>query len=229
MRIAICFHLGYLHRWEEFIPYIDNVIDYCPQTDIYISYRETEDPSTKCHKKYPNAHIMRAERGADTGAFLLQIKYIIQQKQSYDYVFKIHTKSNNIYCTTWINDLLSETAGNVQKISNMFQLFDDHPEIGMIGGKKWIVERKMSTDVNYPILNEICQRCGISLLGTQFVGGTIFWVRWSILKDVLSTINLEAEYNKCEVGKPSEPSATHSWERIYGMIINHANYRICGV
>ena len=62
MKIAICFHLGYINRFNEFTPYIDRVIQYCPNVDIYISYRET-DPSAMCKKKYPSAVIFSAQRG----------------------------------------------------------------------------------------------------------------------------------------------------------------------
>jgi lipopolysaccharide biosynthesis protein len=110
MKVAICFHLGYKSRFNEFTQYIDNVMIYCPNTDLYITYRENDDPTQLCKKKYPNALIMKAPRGADTGAFLLHIKQLLLSGKKYDYVFKIHTKSSNPMYQTWTSELLDEIA-----------------------------------------------------------------------------------------------------------------------
>jgi lipopolysaccharide biosynthesis protein len=229
MKIAICFHLGYLHRWREFTPYIDNVMRYCPNTDLYITYREDQDPTEMCRRKYPRAIVMKANRGADTGAFLLHLKCLLASPVHYDYVFKIHTKSGNAECPTWVNDLLQGIAGDVHKISRVFQIFHQQPKVGMICGKRWLVERKMAHDANFPYLDAICRRCHLSSQGIQFVGGTIFWVRMSVLQQAFSNANLENEYQRCEDGKPNEPSITHSWERIYGLVVHHCGFHIEGV
>jgi lipopolysaccharide biosynthesis protein len=224
--VAICFHLGYIDRFEEFTPYIDNVLKICPNADIYISYRENVDPTLMITLKYPQAHIMKATRGCDTGAFLLQIDALLRSNKNYDYVFKIHTKSNNLIFNDWINQLLEKTAGSSKNVSKVIKLFDKDPNIGMIGGKRWILTRK----INFQYFYDICQRCNIRTNG-HFVGGTIFWIRFSILKKCFdpSRIHIEQEYSLCEYGKPSEPSYTHAWERIFGLLVSTEGYQIKGV
>ena len=78
-------------------------------------------------------------------------------------------------------------------------------------------------------MKEICKRLKISPDGTLFVGGTIFWIRMEVLYQAFHKINLDEEYLRCEVGKPHEPSYTHSWERIYGLIVSHYGYKLVGL
>lgn len=221
--VAICFHLGYYHRFKEFTPYIDNVIHCCDRADVYITYRE-DISLEKVKKLYPKAQIIKATNGCDTGAFLLQIKAIIASGKNYDYVFKIHTKSNNGDFITWIQDLLYETAGSHDKVRRVFQTFDQDHKIGMIGGKKWVLQR----EIDYPMFHEICKRNKI-LPDGRFIGGTIFWIRAIIIHKIFKSINIDLEYSLCEKGKPCEPSYTHSWERVYGLMVNTCGCYIKGI
>lgn len=221
--IAICFHLGYNNRFAQFTPYIDNVLNHCPKTDIYITYREQEDPTTMCHAKYPNAIVMKATQGCDTGAFLLQIKMMLESHKKYDYIFKIHTKSSNPVFPHWTEELLDKIAGSEKSVKKVLESFKKDKKIGMIGCKKWILQR----DIKFPIFLDTCRRSKISLDG-HFVGGTIFWVKFSIIKETFKHIDIDSEYSLCESGKPTEPSYTHSWERIFGLMVHTQNYQIHG-
>lgn len=229
-KIAICFHLGYNRRFDEFTPYIDRVLHCCPKTDIYITYREDQDqesdpdPIAICLNKYPNAHVIKAANGCDTGAFLLQIKAILNSKKKYDYIFKLHTKSNNRIAANWIGDLLDNIAGSEQSVRNVLQLFKEERKTGMIAGKKWVLKR----DINFQIFQELCERHNLNPNG-YFVGGTIFWIRYKIIKKIFTHMDIDWEYSLCESGKPSEPSYTHSWERIYGLIVSTCGYSIHGI
>ena len=229
MKVAVCFHLGYQARFDEFTHYIDNIIMYCPNVDIYITYRESDDPTQLCKNRYPQAYIMKADRGADTGAFLLQIKQLLSSGKHYDYVFKIHTKSNNPLYSTWVNELLDGIAGSPQRVGSIFKTFYDKPQIGMICSKKWLIKRNMTKDVNYPIVKNICDRIHVSMDGHMFNGGTIFWIRMSILRQVFTQVDLDKEYSMCAIGKPDEPSQAHGWERVYGLIVHSCDYGVHGV
>jgi lipopolysaccharide biosynthesis protein len=222
-KVAICFHLGYNDRFNEFTSYIDNVMQLCPTTDLYITYREDPDPSAICLAKYPDAHIIKATNGCDTGAFLIQIKTILQSKKKYDYVFKLHTKSNNQMVPNWRGELLDAISGSSSNVGAVCQLFKENRKIGMVAGCKWVLKR----DINSQIFQELCERHNISPNGL-FVGGTIFWIRFKILKKIFRTMDIDWEYSLCEQGKPREPSYTHSWERVYGLIVNTCGYTIYG-
>ncbi len=126
LRIAICFHLGYNNSFYEFTPYIDTVVHVCPTADIYITYREDEDPTPVCLSKYPTARILKATRGCDIGAFFLQIQMILASNTEYDYVFKIHTKSNNLIKPNWRGELLDKTACSSSNVRKVLKSFHRH-------------------------------------------------------------------------------------------------------
>lgn len=224
--IAICFHLGYACRFEEFTSYIDVIIGTSKRVDLYITYRENVDMSS-IYARYPHVKLLKSDRGCDTGAFLLQIKQMLESGKEYDYVFKLHTKSNVIgggYGSKWKSELLNPTAGthhSVKKIYNMFKTCD---KIGMICSKKWL----LACDIKYHNFEEICNRNNISKCGS-FVGGTIFWIRFDCIKRIFTHINIDREYALCELGKPTEPSYTHAWERIYGLIVSTTGYYVKGI
>lgn len=220
-RIAICFHLGYANRFNEFTPYIDNVLSLYPQTtDLYISYREDIDPRTICQSKYPNAVYFKCLRGCDIGAFLLVIDHFLRAKKQYHFIFKLHTKTNNPVFPHWKEELLEPIAGSTEQVKKVISTFEQHPDIGMIGGPKWILKQ----DLKDPIYKSLIKKYSLPEDG-YFVGGTIFWVRFNLIRDFFNRPfirqQLPLEYFKCELGKPSEPSYTHSWERLWGKIGCH--------
>lgn len=224
--IAICFHLGYACRFEEFTSYIDVILSTSKHVDLYITYRENIDTNS-IRNRYPHAILMKCERGCDTGAFLQQIKQMLASGKEYDYVFKFHTKSNvngNGFGSKWKSELLNPTVSTHHTVKKIYHIFKNNDKVGMICSKKWLLK----CDLNYRHFEEICNRNQIVKSG-NFVGGTIFWIRYKCLKQMFAHINLDYEYSLCEFGKPSEPSYTHAWERIYGLIINTSGYYIKGL
>jgi lipopolysaccharide biosynthesis protein len=231
LRLAICFHLGYIERFDQFSRYIDNVISCHYQTDLYITYREDCDPSTMCLRKYPTAVIIKATKGADTGPFLLQIKAMIESGHHYDYVFKIHTKSDGPaggYYETWVDDLLNPTAGTPEQVLYVIKKFQKHQKIGLIGSDKFL----MDFDYDNDLCRQICRRLHIHRRGL-FIGGTIFWIRMEVLYYLIQQLGgierLSEEYQLFEEGKAEQPSYAHVWERIYGLIVRKSGYRLCGL
>lgn len=99
----------------------------------------------------------------------------------------------------------------------------------MIGGTpRWI----MAPDrINFPLINDIAKTLGMTITPQmRFVAGTIFWVRWSLLKRFIegSHINLRKEYDQCELGYliNDHPTHTHSWERLFGYLVGHYGSQI---
>lgn len=224
LKIAICFHLGYIDRFFEFTPYIDHVLTMFPQTELYITYRERQDPTKMCQQKYPNAHVMRSKRGCDCGAFLKQIRSFSQRHQYFDYIFKLHTKSNNQYWTDWKESLLQPIAGSPEIIKQILLTFVQRPQISMIASQRWIIPVE---ETNNPFLTQICQRNHLHSNGS-FIGGTIFWLRGSIIEQLSQNISLKYEYKLCEHRKPNEPSHTHAWERVFGLMVTNYGGKIVG-
>lgn len=227
LSIAICFHLGYPHLYPQFVEYIRNVYRSGSQVDLYVTY-QTSDPIVQdIAREFPQTIFIEAKRGVDTGAFLLQLEYIAThpKQKKYDYIFKIHTKKNE----QWRAELLDQLAGSPEQVKTIYQIFQQHANIGMISGhQKWIhhVDK-----YNEPLINEICQRLNINIDDkSRFVAGTIFWTRWSIFERFIkdSSINFQSEYQLCELTYlvNSIPTYMHSWERIFGYIVTNYNFQI---
>lgn len=142
----------------------------------------------------------------------------------YDYIFKLHTKKDLI----WRHRLLKDIADSELAVRKVIQEFESDPKIGMVACDRWVSK---NDNANQPIINELCRDLKIGIQSTsRFVAGTIFWVRWPILKSFIqnNNIDLDKEYSKCEIDYSinSQPTYMHSWERIFGFIIDHFEYQI---
>lgn len=223
--IAICFHLGYGEMFPQFAKYIKNVYKTGYNIDLYVTHQKNTDPIHLIKHQYPNTIFIQTARGCDTGAFLLQIEKIYHSRKRYDYIFKIHTKKKE----DWRFELLNSIAGTSDDVITVCDSFKKDPQIGMIcGAPRWL---HRFDRINEPIITDICRRIHINIdQKSYFVGGTIFWVKWSIMKNFIETssINLQHEYDLCELGYliNNKPTYTHSWERIFGYIVGHYDFKI---
>jgi len=232
VNIAICFHLGYGNMYPQFSNYIKNVYRTGYNVDLYVTYQKKSDPIDLIKKDYPEAIFLHTLKGCDTGAFLIQLDYIykneLKHQKHYDYIFKIHTKKKE----DWRLELLESIAGTPQEIMKICDLFKHEPEIGMISGcQKWI---RHHDKINEPLINDICHRLRVEInKNSCFIGGTIFWTRWPLLRKFISehAIDLKKEYDKCELGYliNDVPTYTHSWERIFGYIMGHNDQKIISI
>jgi len=224
-KIAICFHFFYQDMFAQFAQYIDNVLRCSHPTDIYITYHMDSEIIDKVKRIYPNAVFIKCDRGCDTGAFLLQMKAMYESGKHYDYVFKFHTKKLPV----WRAQLLEDIAGSPQIVKMVIDDFDFHKSVGMIGVNRWIMGNDPS---NKLLVDQICRRLNIKVKQDScFIAGTIFWIRYEIIRKLIEEnhIDLDYEYNLCEIGYPNRcPSFTHSWERIFGILIYNYDYHIKG-
>jgi len=221
--------LGYGHMFPQFNKYLQNVYHSGYNVDLYVTFQKNTDPICLIKQQYPQAVFIQTKRGCDTGAFLLQLEYIYQNcPQKYDYIFKIHTKKRE----DWRADLLEPIANNVYDVHKVYDFFKTDKKVGMIAGDpKWI---HSADKVNEPIINDLCSQFNLKTgKETRFVGGTIFWVRWSLLKQFIedTKIDFKKEYDKCELGYllNNKPTFMHSWERLYGYIVNHYHYKLASI
>ncbi len=220
-KIAICFHLFYQELFSQFTQYIDNVLNCSYDTDIYITYNKESEIIEDVRKYYPNAIFIFSEKGCDTGAFLLHMKYMYEFGKNYDYVFKLHTKRMPV----WRAQLLEPIAGSCEIVKTIINDFSNHSKIGMIGVDRW---RIGNDNDNKTIVDIICDRNNIKIKSDAcFIAGTIFWMRYDIIKKLVerNNMNFQKEYDLCEFGYPhGAPTYTHSWERLFGIIISNFDY-----
>jgi len=225
--LAIFCHLGNYKLWPYLKFYINNVLATGFPTDIYVSYQTNSPILNQIITMYPNVILIHSLLGCDIGGQLLMTHYAFINQKKYDYVLKIHTKTNSI----WRRELLDPIANSKELVTDIINIFNNNPTIGLIAALKW----KLKLDaLNHPLLSNICQRLKLSYDPSHsFIGGTIYWFRWDIMLSFINinNINLLYEYNLLEPGYHinDHPTFTHSWERIFSIIIQHFNYTIYGV
>jgi len=240
MKIAVCIHLFYPDMFEQIIPYLDNLkndyklyINLCPG-----QYNKKQVDSIYSYKPDTIINVSR-NRGVDVGGFLNTFKLIDKDT---DLVIKIHTKKgvgNNmvpsnavkrkgyeqayLQASGWFKNMMNGILKNPQTINNIIQKFKTDKSCGMVGFKIYnsIGPNKNEIIKIFNILN-----LNTNLMGGDFIGGTIFWVRYDVLEKYLTNDNIDIILKNMQNGYVLEPSPQHAMERIFGYMVTNENKKI---
>ena len=121
--IAISVQIG---NWEVFLnieKYLENFKNINVNIYFIIIYEISNlNNINYIINKYKNICIISCEnRGMDIGLFLVNLHYIKIKKYNHDYIFKIHTKTNDDFRNICLNNLMKDhnkIIENIQKLSN---------------------------------------------------------------------------------------------------------------
>lgn len=128
--IAICIQVGNwvtFKKMEHFLNNFKNI-----HINIYIVLvEEAATPENINSLKYfSDIAILKGEnRGMDIGLFLIALHYIKTQKYSHEYIYKIHTKTQD----NFRNDTIANLLGSHDKIINNIKALSAK-HVGMISG-----------------------------------------------------------------------------------------------
>ena len=190
--------------------------------------------------RYPSAKInVSQNQGMDPGGQLRTLNYWLANGQDEEFLIFIHSKRVNEFRDLFSSIILPEKAAVAMN------RFED-PNVGMIGVKEWYLNPSLDRDhcLQHGYSYEQCQRYGppiafcdsyCKLLGLNnfetnsfgFIGGTMFWVRSKIYKDVFKKVSILDIVN--ELPPFSNGGQIHALERIFGYIVLSAGYRIEGI
>jgi lipopolysaccharide biosynthesis protein len=185
-------------------------------------------------KKFkPNAKIISSpNKGVDIGGFLYTYKHVDPKT---DLILKIHTKAGLGSTQTpsrgvlnkgivaaknsgngWFKRLMDGVLLNELKVNNILNEFKHNPECGMVGFKQY---NNFSTNIKE--MNSIFRIFNTPNNHNNcfFVGGTVFWVRNSVLKKYLTPNNIDKILTTLPSGYVYEPSPNHAMERIFGCLV----------
>lgn len=234
-KICIIIHLYYQDLWSEFENLLKNMegIDY----DLYVSL--VENSSTLGQTMWIKEKIEKIggvvyilpNKGLDIGPFIYIIGEIIKSNKSYDQVIKLHSKkslssSKLGFGDRWRSVLTESLIGSVNIVnSNISKLKDD--KIGMLGSDEWLISDTNGNDIH---INSIKNSLGVNG-GNLFIGGTMFWIKFNILKKYLNIDNIYKLYENLEEGYFTDTTSTntHALERIFGYMVQDSGYDILGV
>ena len=223
--IAVLLHIGNYTIWHNIKKYLENIdiildYDFYVNICLYSSNENVQIIKNEILKYKPNAIITTYENiGMDIGPFLKQIKLIKESGKSYNYILKLHSKSDNI----WRNELMDPLLSNPETIKNYLHSFTNNSDVGMVCSKGWLLNMD---NLNNSILSELLKKYNLYINKTcKFVGGTIFWIKWDILKSFFTVNVIDDIYSHLEKGYMSNntPTYVHSMERLLGILI--INYK----
>jgi hypothetical protein len=243
--VAVALHIYHFNVLDKILPYLSN-IPY--KFDLFINFAEVTNENKENIIKFLK-HLKRENpdqnfffttshnRGQDIGGFLVSSYKAEQIKRSYDYICKIHTKSDDTtnlhihggspFGTSlgWRNELIETILGTTARVKDIINIFESQPSIGFISGGRFLTEN-FTPDENLTKYNFLASKFGLGPeccwpKSPDFLAGTIFWIRgdiWEFL--VENKMPLEI----FEKGAEQDGLYAHAMERLFVAIMRHLGY-----
>ena len=245
-RHCVILHLYYQYMWDEIKEYLLNLQE-VSAFDLFITC--TEENKELFEKIYSSFNsninvkidLIENIRGADIYPFFYILNKI--NLDNYNLVYKIHTKqniTNKIQCKIpkstntnirfyigyklWRNFLLEAILGK-NNITEVINLFNTNPQIGMVGFGPLIVKNKTNQDILHSYsFNLISSEYKFKQLEEyKCYVGTIFTIRANLLKC------LQDRYTKSDFEvETSEKFVQFAYimEGFFGYIVEAQGYKI---
>lgn len=233
MKIAVCLHLFYIDMIDVMISYLQNLKrDFDLYVSLVLGYYD-DNTIHKLKKFKSDVKIIIVEnKGVDIGGFLQILKLI---PKNTDLILKIHTKKGVGLPETpsrsvikkgfdetlkqskfWFNNLMRGVLETPEKTERILQTFESNKSCGMVGYKLYNNSQVNKNEIlNLLPLFELPNEC----LNWHFIGGTIFWVRYSIIQKYFHNELIDIIMDKTKIGYVHEPSVMHAIERIFGYVV----------
>jgi lipopolysaccharide biosynthesis protein len=187
-KIAIVIHVYYEDVFMEIIERIQKLENSnfklyitCPQAKVDF----VKDTVTT--NGFPSYIMPVINRGRDVLPFLKIIPKVFEE--GHELILKIHTKrSNHLHKKEiWKNDLFEKLLGS-KSLTNAVDVFNSHPNIGIIGPAYHILPMSYYYGSNARRVERISKKMGVKrdqLADYHFVAGTMFFVRKSVIQPIL--------------------------------------------
>ena len=199
--VLCIFHIGSYHIFIKMKEYIDNLI--AAQYDeynlvMYFNILETieKERFENIKDMYPKVNYIISENyGFDIGSFFHTLEIIKQREEKYDYVIKLHTKTDN----KKRDNLLMPILGSINTIRKTIEEFNKSQNIGIIASKNGrCIDAHVDFIRNQTYLQQLVswyfqEKTRVSK--QPYVSGTIFWMKFEILQKLFMNINLSNIYN----------------------------------
>jgi hypothetical protein len=193
--ICISIQIGNWYTFKKMESYLSNFKNI--NVNIYfvlINDIVTDDKIEYLKEKYKYSVILSAEnRGMDIGLFLINLHFMKKNKYIHDFIFKIHTKTNDDFRNQTLNILME----NHEKIIENIKILNKD-DVGMYSGNficKFSNDRGVFESNYYHLKNLVNYLYGeeIDTNNLEFVAGTMFIVKNKIF-NILTLDNIEYLY-----------------------------------
>lgn len=193
--LCIC-HNGNMQIFKKLEKYIDNLLKLNSseiEVTLFINTINTFNVSeiNYIKKKFPYAkHIIVPNFGFDIASFFTVLKICKENNLEFDYVIKIHTKTNDLDR----EKLLIPILGSVNRIKIILDIFNNN-NIGLIGSLSSMFYNYDKLAIhNQNHLKYLLDKFNLSInyeLPIQFIGGTMFWIKYEVLKKIFWSFNFD--------------------------------------
>lgn len=234
--IAVHLHLYYPHMWERIKNRLINMADY--PYHLYVTMPPENEYLANEIKAFhfPTTVYIVENCGYDVGPFIYFLNHI--KPEEYDFIIKIHTKSdksgddtliNKKYLNRkfWSEQLVDALIGSKKIFERNLRAFIKDQTIGMIGSKYCITSQYKNGPLIENKANEVMQKLGSKMrLPITFVAGTMFMVRGKILQKLRGAYKIE-DFAVTD-GKIKDGTLAHAMERVFGCMVTAEGYKIKG-
>jgi hypothetical protein len=168
---------------------------------------------------------LSANRGRDIAPKLITLKDVYSK---YEFVLHLHSKHSpyGYALEGWRDHLFNTLVGSKEIVQNVFEIFHQLPEIGMIAPQHYeSVRQAIGWGHNYPNAKKLAQRLHFNIRKDgylDFPTGSMFWARSKALQPLLK-VDLQSEDFPQEKGQ-TDGTLAHSIERLYFFICEQAGY-----
>ncbi len=180
--------------------------------------------------------ITTPNKGKDIGGKLALIDQYMRLKWNSDLMVFLHDKNSPhaIMGENWRASLFR--IFDATEAVKIMRIFESHAHVGMVGAAEMLQnERTMDTHEysshNGPLLEELVSEYHLEPKAYLFIGGTMFWIRESIITDFFrehAPLNCRAALEEGNVMDHNEGTVTHAWERMFGLITS-VRYEVKGI
>lgn len=191
MSVAVMFHVGNSIPVAEMLRDINNLRLAQVKHDLFVNLVEgkvdVKAMTSLIKLNYPSAVIVVSEnRGMDIGGFFKLLPLVL--KGSYTYILKLHTKS----MISWRRSLIVPLCGSVYHVQHNLRTLAGFPTVGMLGATGHLYRELPLRKPNFYYLQRLAKEFKIPYPRPfHFIGGTMFYVRVSVIEKAFSGLDLE--------------------------------------
>ena len=229
-RIAVVLHLHYVDLWPELR---DKILNISEPFDLFVSLHDNstaEDTSAPIYEDFPFARVLKFEnRGRDVLPFVAMVNAGLLR--GYEVVCKIHTKKSlrsPADGNDWRRALVGGILGTQTLVRDILDAYDLNRHLGLVAADGQLFGSRLNHWAwNLQKLAQLGQRIGITTIPDEarFVGGTMFWIRASLLQRI-EALNLTSDDFETEpIGV--DGTMAHAVERMFGLVAYDAGMQVC--
>ena len=238
--ISVICHLYYPHSIYYFLSKLSILKSF--NADFYFNLSDgllyDEDFMDILTRSFPGSVILHTpNKGRDIGGKFALIDSMLKSGNKTDYTLIIHDKLSPHTPTgkTWRDKLFKVIEP--EKISVVLSEFEANKKTGIIGTKDFIKnefnpDKKEFDCTSNDILSQKLKDYGLQLKDFNFIAGTIFWIRSSVLELFFSEhkpLSIRKDFESGNALDFTKGTLIHAWERLFTMIVTSKGYKIKGI